>query len=69
MARKDTEGFNMARFSLMKRKQLWIAVAACCGVLAAGPLSTNAFAAPKPPPGTFITKQMPALTGWNMDNA
>ena len=45
MARKDNEGFNMARFSLLKRKNLWIAVAACCGALAAGPLSTNALAA------------------------
>jgi hypothetical protein len=44
----------------MKRKHLWIAVAACCGTLAAGTLSTTALAA---------TKTMPALTGWNLENA
>jgi hypothetical protein len=67
MARTDVERFDIARFSTMKRKNLWIAVAACCGVLAAGSLSTNAFAAPKPPVVPAV-KLMPALTGWNMDN-
>jgi len=46
----------------MKRKHLWIAVAACCGTLAAVTLSTTALAA-------TTTKTMPALTGWNLDNA
>jgi hypothetical protein len=44
----------------MQRKNLWIAVAACCGTLAAGTLSTAALAA---------DKLMPALTGWNLENA
>jgi len=43
----------------MKRKHLWIAVAACCGTLAAGTLSTTALAG---------TKLMPALTSWNLEN-
>jgi hypothetical protein len=43
----------------MKRKQLWIAVAAVCGSLAAGTFSTTALAA---------EKQMPALSGWNLAN-
>ena len=57
----------MGQVSVLKRKQLWIAVAACCGVFAAGPFSTNALAAP----GTEATliKPLPALTGWNLDNA
>jgi hypothetical protein len=53
------ERFNMGRFSMMKRKNLWIAVAACCGTLAAGTLSMTALAA---------DKTMPALTSWNLDN-
>jgi hypothetical protein len=44
----------------MKRKHLWIAVAAVCGSLATGTFSTTALAADKP---------MPALTGWNLGNA
>jgi hypothetical protein len=45
---------------MMKRKQLWIAVAAVCGSLAVGSVSTAVLAADKP---------MPALTGWNLGNA
>lgn len=45
----------------MRRKQLWIAVAASLGMLTAGTLSTTALAQ--------TTKLMPALTGWNLDNA
>jgi hypothetical protein len=57
----------MGQVSVLKRKQLWIAVAACCGVLAAGTVSTNALAAPVTE--ATLIKPLPALTGWNLDNA